>query len=59
MTFKNSCDGYYTSMDVRFTKACDNSCQFCIEKQGLDNLGKPNVKKMIDSVKNMIQKFLT
>lgn len=45
----NSCDGIYDSLDVRFTKACDNSCEFCIERTGLDSLGKTNVEKMIES----------
>jgi len=46
---KNSCDGKYTSLDVRFTKKCDNNCSFCIEKSGLDSLGKTNVDKLIES----------
>lgn len=45
----NSCDGIYDSLDVRFTKACDNACEFCIERTGLDSLGNTNVKKMIES----------
>lgn len=35
----NSCDGMYDSLDVRFTKCCDNDCSFCIEKGGLENRG--------------------
>lgn len=31
----NSCDGKYDSLDVRFTRACDNNCEFCIEKAGI------------------------
>lgn len=47
----NSCDGRYeSSLDVRFTKACDNNCAFCIEKEGLDNQGQ-DVEKMIASTK--------
>jgi organic radical activating enzyme len=46
---KNSCDGKYSSIDVRFTKKCDNDCSFCIEKGGLDSLGKPNVDELIKS----------
>lgn len=46
---KNSCDGKYNSMDVRFTKSCDNDCPFCIEKTGLDSLGKTDVKALIES----------
>lgn len=46
----NSCDGKYAnSLDVRFTKACDNNCSFCIEKDGIDSLGETDVEKMIES----------
>jgi len=48
----NTCDGIYSSLDVRFTKSCDNSCSFCIEKRGLDSLGQTNIDKMVESVKN-------
>jgi len=48
----NSCDGKYTSLDVRFTKKCDNDCSFCIEKDGLSSLGKTNVNKLIESTIN-------
>lgn len=46
---KNSCDGFYAdSLDVRFTKQCDNNCPFCIEKNGIS--GKPtDVQKLIES----------
>lgn len=37
--FCNSCDGAYDSLDVRFTKACDNDCAFCIERNGINSLG--------------------
>lgn len=47
--FCNSCDGAYDSLDVRFTKACDNDCAFCIERNGINSLGLTNVEKMIDS----------
>lgn len=44
----NSCDGIYNdSLDVRFTKTCDNHCAFCIERQGIDSLGKTDVNKLI------------
>lgn len=44
----NSCDGIYNdSLDVRFTKMCDNNCAFCIERGGIDSFGKTNVKKLI------------
>lgn len=48
-TMKNSCDGYYSSLDVRFTKVCDNHCDFCIEKDGLKSLGRTNVDNLIQS----------
>lgn len=48
-SMKNSCDGFYKdSLDVRFTKACDNACPFCIEKCGIDSLGKTNVDEMVN-----------
>lgn len=43
----NSCDGAYrNSLDVRFTKACDNRCPFCIERSGLAPCSQ-DVEKMI------------
>lgn len=48
----NSCDGIYEdSADIRFTKICDNKCDFCIEKNGIsfDCSCKPNVKELIKS----------
>lgn len=46
----NSCDGRYSdSLDVRFTKKCDNDCSFCIEKKGLDSLGETNVDELVKS----------
>lgn len=46
----NSCDGKYgKSLDVRTTRACDNSCGFCIEKAGLDSLGISDIPKMIEN----------
>lgn len=45
----NSCDGRFSSsLDVRFTKACDNACAFCIERPGLG--ARPmDVQAMVDS----------
>lgn len=49
MLKRNSCDGlYYNSLDVRFTKACDNDCSFCIERDGIDAL-KQSVNAMVES----------
>lgn len=47
----NSCDGIKSILDVRFTKACDNNCKFCIEKDGL-NAMHVDVDKMIETAKN-------
>lgn len=57
--FCNSCDGVYDSLDVRFTKTCDNNCAFCIERNGINSLGLTNVEKMIDStIKSGIKSIL-
>lgn len=45
----NPCDGLHDSIDVRFTKACDNNCAFCIEREGLKSLGNTDVKKMAEA----------
>jgi organic radical activating enzyme len=59
ISFKNSCDGAYSSLDVRFTKVCDNNCSFCIEKTGIDSFGESNIPQMIDStLKSGIQDVL-
>lgn len=50
--FTNACDGAYSSIDIRFNKACDNDCSFCIEKEGLDGLGKTDVPKLIETTIN-------
>ena len=45
----NSCDGRYeASLDVRFTRICDNACSFCIEAPGIPERGT-NVANMIAS----------
>lgn len=49
---KNSCDAVYSSLDVRFTKNCDNACEFCIEKRGLKSLGKIDIDKLIKQTIN-------
>lgn len=48
----NSCDGIYESLDIRFTKACDNQCPFCIERAGLEALGRTDVPVMVNSIIN-------
>lgn len=45
----NSCDGAYDSLDVRFTKKCDNNCPFCIEKTGVDSFGETNIAELVKS----------
>jgi organic radical activating enzyme len=53
----NSCEGIYNnSLDVRFGKACDNNCAFCIEKSGIESLGDINVKALIESTINSDKK---
>jgi molybdenum cofactor biosynthesis enzyme MoaA len=42
----NSCDGAYDSLDVRFTKACPNRCSFCVEKEGVADLGMASPEAM-------------
>jgi molybdenum cofactor biosynthesis enzyme MoaA len=49
MKFVNFCDRSNNSLDVRFTKRCDNDCSFCIDKQGLGDLGNAPVQDLIDS----------
>jgi organic radical activating enzyme len=49
MIYKNSCDGIYSSLDIRFTKLCDNNCPFCIEKNGIPTKGLPNVPNLIQT----------
>lgn len=47
----NSCEGLYpNSMDVRFSKSCDNGCLFCIEREGVQS-AKFDIPKMIESTK--------
>ena len=47
----NSCEGLYpNSMDVRFSKSCDNNCLFCIEREGIQS-AKFDIPKMIESTK--------
>lgn len=54
----NSCDGFYSgSLDVRFTKICDNACSFCIEKPGLPDLGT-DVDAMVKSTLESGQKTI-
>ena len=45
----NSCDGVHDSLDVRFTKACDNACDFCIEANGVENLQSASIDKLVSN----------
>lgn len=57
-TLQNACDGAYDSLDVRFTKTCDNNCAFCIEKSGLPAMTQ-DVDQMIKStIKSDIKEVL-
>jgi molybdenum cofactor biosynthesis enzyme MoaA len=48
----NSCDGRYAdSLDVRFTRLCDNACPFCIEASGIPDRGT-DVPAMIAATLN-------
>lgn len=49
---KNSCDGAYSSIDVRFTRYCDNKCPMCIERFGIRSLGRTKIDKLLESIKN-------
>jgi len=51
MNYDNTCDGYYDAMDVHFTFACDNNCNFCIDKMYVEKTHKTNISKMVQSVK--------
>jgi len=47
----NGCDGIYNSIDIHFTKVCDNDCAHCIDHQ-YNSLGlnRPDVDKIVASV---------
>jgi|GEM_PF-3074860 len=43
----NCCDGIYKSLDIHFTKKCENKCSFCIDKNTISlNNGIPNWREM-------------
>jgi len=55
----NCCDGAFDSLDVRFTKACDNNCSFCIEKEGIPALPMAEVDNLItNTLKTKISSVL-
>lgn len=47
----NCCDGIYNSLDVHFTRACDNKCAHCIDMRfnGL-GISKPNVTAIVETI---------
>lgn len=51
LVFTNTCDGFYDAMDVHFTYACDNDCEFCIDKIYEKKNYKNNIQKMVSIVK--------
>lgn len=55
---KNCCDGIYNSIDVHFTRLCDNKCGFCIDKkyEGVGNT-TPDVDKIVQKIIDISDKF--
>lgn len=55
---KNCCDGIYNSIDVHFTRLCDNNCSFCIDKQyvGVGN-NTPNIDKIVETIVSNADKY--
>lgn len=55
---RNCCDGIYNSIDVHFTKACDNDCGYCIDKK-YNGMGydKPNIKAITDKIIEISNRF--
>jgi len=59
ISFLNSCDGAHDSLDVRFTKTCDNRCSFCIERKGIDALPESSADDLIaQTIKSDIKNIL-
>lgn len=54
----NCCDGIYNSIDIHFTRLCDNKCSFCIDKKyrGIDNK-KPNVTALVNKIVEIQDKY--
>jgi organic radical activating enzyme len=47
----NCCDGIYNSIDVHFTKDCDNRCKHCIDTRYCGvSTRKPNVKEIANTI---------
>lgn len=53
ISFQNQCDFPWNRLDVRFTKACDNKCSFCVERSGINTICNPNIKKMIETTNSV------
>lgn len=47
----NCCDGIYNSLDVHFTKLCDNKCAHCVDMRyaGL-GIERPDVTAIVDTI---------
>lgn len=46
----NTCDGIFDTVDIRFTKACNNKCSFCIEQFSDIKAKSTDVKSIVASV---------
>lgn len=55
---RNCCDGIYNSIDVHFTRLCDNKCGFCIDKkyEGVGNT-TPDVDKIVQKIIDISGEF--
>lgn len=55
---KNCCDGIYNSIEVHFTRLCDNKCGFCIDKkyEGVGNT-TPDVDKIVQKIIDISDEF--
>jgi len=48
--FNNCCDGIFNTVDIRFTKKCDNKCSFCIEQYSKILASNTNVSEIYKSI---------
>lgn len=46
----NTCDGIFDTVDIRFTKACNNKCSFCIEQFSGIKASSTDVNSIVASV---------
>lgn len=47
----NTCDGIFDTVDIRFTKKCDNDCSFCIEKKSSVEALETNIDAIFETFK--------